>query len=65
MVIEMSRISGDERTPTDRRWFSVTSEQFDALEAVLDAPLEETSRFARLWNRPSPFGTRIDLDDES
>ena len=65
MVIEMSRISGDERTPTDRRWFSVTSEQFDAIEAVLDAPLEETSRFARLWNRPSPFGTRIDLDNES
>ena len=43
----------------------MTSEQFDAIEAVLDAPLEETSRFARLWNRPSPFGTRIDLDNES
>ena len=54
-----------ERVLADRRWFSVTSEQFDAIEAVLDAPLEETSRFARLWNRPSPFGTRIDLDDES
>lgn len=54
-----------ERVLADRRWFSVTSEQFDAIEAVLDAPLEETSRFARLWNRPFPFGTRIDLDDES
>ena len=65
MVIETSRISGDERTPTNHRWFSVTSEQFDAIEAELDAQLEETSRFARLWNRPSPFGTRIDLDNES
>ena len=54
-----------ERVLADRRWFSVTSERFDAIEAVLDAPLEETSRFARLWNRPSPFGTRIDLDNES
>ena len=40
-----------ERVLADRRWFSVTSEQFDAIEAVLDAPLEETSRFARLLAR--------------
>ena len=43
----------------------MTSEQLEAIEAVLDAPLEETSRFAHLWDRPSPFGTRINLDDES
>ena len=40
-----------ERVLADRRWFSVSSEQFDAIEAVLDAPLEETSRFARLLAR--------------
>ncbi|WP_167150163.1 DUF1778 domain-containing protein [Actinomyces sp. ZJ308] len=54
-----------ERVLADRRWFAVTSEQLDAIEDLLDAPLEDTSRFARLWNRPSPFGTRIDLDDRS
>ena len=54
-----------ERILADRRWFSVTSGQFEAIKAVLDAPLEETSHLARLWNRPSPFGTRIDLDNES
>ena len=54
-----------ERILADRRWFSVTSEQFEAIKAVLDAPLEETPRFARLWNRPSPFGTHIDLNNES
>ncbi|OFR54630.1 antitoxin [Actinomyces sp. HMSC075C01] len=54
-----------ERILADRRWFSVTSEQLEAIEAVLDAPLEETSRLAHLWDRPSPFGTRINLDDES
>ena len=31
----------------------MSSEQFDAIEAVLDAPLEETSRFARLLARPA------------
>ena len=42
-----------ERVLAGRRWFSVSSEQFDAIEAVLDAPLEETSRFARLLARPA------------
>ena len=40
-----------ERVLADRRWFSVSSQQFDAIEAVLGAPLEETSRFARLLAR--------------
>lgn len=54
-----------ERILADRRWFTVSSEQFEAVEALLDAPLEDTSRFARLWSRPSPFGTRVDLASES
>ena len=54
-----------ERILAERRWFTVSSEQFEAVEALLDAPLEDTSRFARLWSRPSPFGTRVDLASES
>ena len=53
-----------ERVLADRRWFSVTPEQFDAIEVILETPLEDTSRFAHLWNHPTPFGTHVNLEDE-
>ena len=54
-----------EKVLADRRWFAVTAEQFDAVQAILDTPLENTDRFARLWNRPSPFGTEIPLEEDA
>ncbi len=49
---------------TNRRWFTVDDATFDRVMQVLDAPLTDTSRFERLWNRPSPFGTRIELSKD-
>lgn len=54
-----------EKVLADRRWFAVTAEQLEAVEEALDAPMPSTDRLARLWNRPSPFGTRIELADET
>ena len=50
-----------ERVLAERRSFFLDPQTFADVEAVLDAPLTDTSRFERLWSRPSPFGTRIAL----
>ena len=53
-----------EKVLADRRWFAVTDEQLEAVQAILDAPLTQTSRFEHLWNRPSPFGRTIALKED-
>ncbi|MBE6482792.1 MAG: DUF1778 domain-containing protein [Actinomyces ruminicola] len=53
-----------ERVMTNRRWFTVDDATFERVMQVLDAPLADTSRFERLWNRPSPFGTPIVLSED-
>ena len=53
-----------EKVLANRRWFAVSDEQFEAVQAVLDAPLTRTSRFQRLWDRPSPFGATLTLEEE-
>ena len=40
---------------------TVPSDTFDEIERVLDEPLADTSRFERLFSRPSPFGKRIEF----
>ena len=39
----------------------VTSDTFDEIKRVLDEPLADTSRFERLFSRPSPFGKHIEF----
>ena len=53
-----------ERVLAERRSFLLDSQTYEAVEAILDAPLTDTSRFERLWSRPSPFGTRLELQSE-
>ena len=53
-----------ERVLAERRSFLLDSQTYEAVEAILDAPLTDTSRFERLWSRPSPFGTRLELQPE-
>ena len=52
-----------ERVLTERRWFTLSDADFDAVLELIDAPMTDTSRFERLWQRPSPFGTTVDVKD--
>ncbi len=52
-----------QRDLAERRWFSVSAVDFEALEALLTEPLPETSRFERLWARPSVFGQPFEIAD--
>lgn len=53
-----------ERTLADRRLFVGTAEEYEEFLRLLDEPLESTSRFERLWSRPSPFGQPFAVDGE-
>jgi uncharacterized protein (DUF1778 family) len=50
-----------QRVLADRRWFTGTAEEYERFLDLLDAPLETTDRFERLWSRPSPFGEPFSL----
>ncbi|MDR1079006.1 MAG: DUF1778 domain-containing protein [Propionibacteriaceae bacterium] len=51
-----SAVREAERVLAERRWFSASAEEYDRFLDLLDAPLETTPAFERLWSRPSPFG---------
>ncbi len=51
-----SAVEQAERILAERRWFTGTPEQYDEFVKLLDAPLESTEKFEKLWSRPSPFG---------
>lgn len=44
-----------ERVLADRRRFTLSQEQWDEFNHLLEAPLEQTSKLRRLASRPSPF----------
>lgn len=50
-----SAVDQAEKILADRRWFTVTQDQWDEFNLLLDAPLEDVSKLRRLAARPSPF----------
>ncbi|MDV8001556.1 DUF1778 domain-containing protein [Rhodococcus sp. IEGM 1408] len=50
-----SAVDQAEKVLADRRWFTVSQEQWDEFNRLLDAPLEDTSKLRRLAARSSPF----------
>jgi uncharacterized protein (DUF1778 family) len=50
-----SAVEHAERVLADRRWFIATDDQFEEFTRLLDAPLPTTSKFQRLFSRPSVF----------
>lgn len=49
------RADQPEETLADRRRFTVSQEQWDELNRLLDTPPEDLSPLRRLVARPSPF----------
>lgn len=39
------------------------TDEFEAFEAAVDAPLASTAKFERLFRRPSPFGRTVEVDE--
>jgi len=50
-----SAVDRAEKILADRRWFTVTQEQWDDFVQLLDAPLPSTEKFRALRERPDPF----------
>ena len=50
-----SAVDRAEKILADRRWFSVTQDQWDSFLAALDQPLPSTDKFQALRRRPDPF----------
>ncbi|AVZ40363.1 MULTISPECIES: DUF1778 domain-containing protein [unclassified Dietzia] len=50
-----SAVDQAEKVLADRRWFTVSQEQWDEFNRLLDTPLEDSSKLRRLAARPSPF----------
>ncbi|EFV91792.1 uncharacterized protein DUF1778 [Dietzia cinnamea] len=50
-----SAVDQAEKVLADRRWFTVSQDQWDEFNRLLDAPLEDASKLRRLAARPSPF----------
>jgi uncharacterized protein (DUF1778 family) len=50
-----SAVEQAERVLADRRWFTVSEEQFAEFERLLDAPVAPTPRFDGLFARPLVF----------
>ena len=50
-----SAVEHAQRVLADRRWFSASEEQFEEFVRLLDAPLPSTSKFDKLFARPSRF----------
>lgn len=54
-VLESATASA-EKILADRRFFVLTAEQWESLEAVLAAPPRSAPKLAALLSEPSPFG---------
>jgi len=50
-----SAVTQAERVLTDRRWFSLTGEQWDEFQALLDAPIPASPKLAALLGEPTVF----------
>jgi uncharacterized protein (DUF1778 family) len=44
-----------ERVLADRRWFTLTSHDWEEFQTLLERPVVEKPRLAALVNEPSPF----------
>ena len=52
-----------QRRLADQRFFILNEEDHARFEEILDASPTDDPKLRKLLNRPSPFGTHIDLDD--
>ena len=52
-----------QRRLADQRIFFMNDEQYARFEEILQASPTDDPKLRKLLNRPSPFGTHIDLDD--
>ena len=51
-----------QRRLADQRIFFMNDEQYARFEEILQAPPSEDPKLRKLFERPSPFGTHIDLN---
>ena len=51
-----------QRRLTDQRIFFMNDEQYARFEEILQAPPSEDPKLRKLFERPSPLGTHIDLN---
>ncbi len=58
-----SAIEEAERVLANRRWFTASEEQHEALLALLDEPVDDV-RLRAMLARPTPFGRAFALDEE-
>ena len=54
-----------ERRLADQRIFFMNDEQYARFEEILQAPPSEDPKLRKLFERPSPFGTHIELNTPS
>ena len=52
-----------QRRLADQRVFILSEEDHARFEEILQTSLKDDPKLRKLLNRPSPFGTHIDLDD--
>lgn len=50
-----SAVEQAEKILADRRWFTVSQEQWDEFNRLLDEPINDTAKLRRLAARTSPF----------
>lgn len=55
-----SAVEQAERVLADRRWFTVSDEQFEEFARLLDEPTPRTPRFDLMFARPSRFDRDAD-----
>lgn len=51
-----------QRRLADQRIFFINDEQYARFEEILQAPPSEDPKLSKLFERPSPLGTHIDLN---
>ena len=54
-----------QRRLADQRIFILNEEEHARFEEILQAPPTDDPKLRKLFNRPSPFGTHIDLNTPS
>ena len=59
-----SAVEHAERVLADRRWFTLSDEEYSLFLEALDSPVE-TAKLRRLFERESPIGSEITLRDDS
>ena len=55
----------EEQRLADQRFFMLNEEDHARFEEILQAPPSDDPKLRKLFDRPSPFGTHIDLNTPS